>query len=142
MSQTWGILVVWFALMMSSCATGVSYEAIEPGLGPIADGDGRVVVYRLRNEGKRASPTVRAGGEPIGRAVPGSFFVADLPAGMHSIAGARNTDYTLDLNVAAGNTHYVRVEFELRQMRFDWGFVEVPEETALAQLATTTNTGK
>jgi hypothetical protein len=136
------ILAVGFALVVTSCATGVSFEAFESNLGPIPDGHGRVFVYRLSSgEGERVSTAIRASGLPIGRSVHGGFFVADLTAGTHLLTASRNTERSLAVLVSQGETQFVRAEVDYSPTSYRWDLVLVPEDTALAEIATTTNTG-
>jgi hypothetical protein len=134
-------MIASLALLLASCATGVPYESYKATLGPIPVDHGRIFVYRLKGEGDRVSSAVRFNGEPIGRAVPGTFFYKDLPIGPYSLAAAKNTDRTLTVHVSEGNTQYIRVDIVLRAMRWDWELTLVPEEKALSELAKTTNKG-
>jgi hypothetical protein len=136
------ILIAGFALIEASCATGVSYAAVQSSLGQIPDGHGRVYVYRLEGEGKRVSTAVRASGLPIGRAVPGKFFVADLTAGTHLLTAARSTQRSLALRVYEGETYFVRAEARITASNYHWDLVLVPEKIAKSEIAGLTSAGK
>jgi hypothetical protein len=132
------IMITSIALMLASCATGVLYETYTATLGPIPADHGRIFVYRLEGEADSVSSAVRFNGEPIGRAVPGTFFYRDLPIGPYLLAAAKNTDRTLTVHVSEGSTQYIRVDIMLRSMRWDLDLTLVPEEKAVVELAQTT----
>ena len=136
-------MAVGFALVVTSCATGVSYEAFQSNLGPIPDGHGRVFVYRLSaGEGERVSTAIRASGLPIGRSVQGGFFVADLTAGTHLLTATRNTDRSLAVQVSEGETYFVRAEVDYSPASLRWDLILVPEDVATPEIMRTTNTGR
>ncbi len=55
-------------------------------------------------------PAVRINGEPTGRAIPKEFFYVDLPAGNYEISASTIEKYDLDLELAAGDEKYVRID--------------------------------
>lgn len=121
-------------VMFSGCASSPVTEVPEPGLHQIPDGHGRIFVYRLNGDADGISSAVRVAGDPIGRAIPGSYFYVDLPVGQHEIAAARNSKQTVVVDVAAGTEYFLRVDIWLNATRWMLTPVPVPEETARAQM--------
>ncbi len=135
-------VLILATLSVASCATGVSYEGLQPTLGPIPEDHARVFVYRLDGDGERLTTAIRASGLPVGRSVSGEFFYTDLTIGTHLLTATRSTDRTLSVRLFEGDVKYVRVDVKLRAMRWDWEMTLVPEEVALAQIRRTTYSGE
>ncbi len=130
------VLVLFSILMMlTGCASAPVSESPEPELQQIPDGHGRIFVYRLRGDGDGISSAVRIDGEPVGRAIPGSFFYVDWAVGDYEITAARNSNQTVAIDIEAGAEYFVRVDIWLRATRWTLIPVLVPEETARAQLS-------
>ncbi len=130
------VLVLFCALaVLTGCASAPVNETAEPELQQIPENHGRLFVYRMRGDADHISSAARVGGEPVGRAVAGSFFYVDLPIGEHEIAAARNSDRTVVVNIEAGTEYFLRVDMWVRATRWTLTPVLVPEETARAQMS-------
>ena len=136
------VLVLFSVLMMlTGCSSAPVIEATEAGLLQIPDGYGRVFVYRLNGDADRISSAVRIDGEPVGRAIPGSYFYVDLPAGDYEITAARNSDYLVAVDLKAASVINIRVDMWLRPTRWTIIPVRVSEEAAQLQMSGLTFAG-
>lgn len=70
---------------------------------------GRIYFYRTKSIfGAAITADIRVNGEVVGRSTRGSFFYVDRPAGSYAVASSTETEKTVSLSLAAGETKYVR----------------------------------
>ncbi len=97
-------------LVLSACTTAP--PCVEPAntIQPLSADHGRIYFYRVTTEANIIRPAVRIDGEPTGRAIPKEFFYVDLAAGNYEISASTIEKYDLDLELAAGDEKYVRLD--------------------------------
>jgi len=96
--------------MLAACARP-SYDETEEMYAALPAGQGRIYIYQPSSAGDptTGSPYVLVNGWKTGRTAPGNFFFVNRPAGLYSITIDYNSGPPLMLQLAAGETRYVRV---------------------------------
>jgi len=107
------VSVLFAVLFMVGCASGPSYMEYAATIPPIADGSGRVYVYRTATVGAAVQPGVKIGDEVVGKAVPKGFFYVDLPAGDYVISASTEAKRSLSFGLEASEEKYVRLEVKM-----------------------------
>lgn len=87
--------------------------------GPIAAGRGRIYFYRTALSiggpnsllGDASRPALTLDGHKVAEVLPGAVFFCDMPPGRHEIAVAGPSPTTVDVQVAAGGTSYLRMDW-------------------------------
>jgi hypothetical protein len=78
-------------------------------LAAVPAGYGRIVFFRADSfVGGGVRPQIRLDGQAVGQSVPGGFFYVDASAGKHTASASTEATASLDIQVVAGQTHYVR----------------------------------
>jgi predicted dinucleotide-binding enzyme len=133
---TWlAVLIIVAACVTAFAPDCAGAQSINSEVGgPIPLGHGRVFIYRYEKEGWHVRPAVRLNGQPVERIKPQSYFWLDLPAGAHEISAAARTNFVAQLDVAAGQKYFVRVELDQKRSTLRFRPVEVAQAKAIAQL--------
>ncbi|MFC4273994.1 DUF2846 domain-containing protein [Achromobacter aloeverae] len=118
--------------MLAGCARP-SYENIEEKYGNLPAGQGRIYFYQPSSPGDPATgqPYVLLNGWKTGRTAPGDFFFVDRPAGQHTVSIDLSKTPPLTLQLAAGETRYIRINKGSTSLTYN----EEPKEKAEAELA-------
>lgn len=124
--------------MLAACARP-SYEKVENKYGGLAAGQGRIYIYQPSSAGDptTGSPYVLVNGWKTGRTEPGNFFFLNRAAGLYSITIDYNDGAPLMLQLAAGETRYIRVNKGGLKLTYN----EESKDKAEAELATMTYHG-
>lgn len=107
------VLVCGVALALSACASGPSFMEMQSKIPPLAPGQGRIFIYRTALLGAAIQPSVTVNGEAVGHAVPGGFFYVDRAPGDYKISASTEVERDLSLQLAAGQTRYVRLAMSM-----------------------------
>ncbi|OWT73573.1 MULTISPECIES: DUF2846 domain-containing protein [unclassified Achromobacter] len=119
--------------MLAACARP-SYDQTEDRYATLPPGLGRIYIYQPSSAGDptTGSPYVLVNGWKTGRTEPGNFFFVNRPAGLFSITIQFNEGPPLMLQLAAGETRYVRVNKGGLKLTYN----EEGKDKAEAELAT------
>ncbi len=101
---------VLFVLWLQGCAaTGPKGAEMASALGSVPPGFGRIVFYRSDSiVGAAVQPEIRLDGQVVGQSKPGGFFYVDAAPGKHTASASTEAASSVDVQVVAGQTHYVR----------------------------------
>jgi hypothetical protein len=102
------ISAVACAAFLSGCATGKTITQSEKSLPPVAEGMGRIVVYRTGLLGAAVQPTVSIAGAPKGKCTPNGAFLVDVAPGDHVVSAKTEVMRETLVHVTAGQSSYVR----------------------------------
>lgn len=110
MNRRFGLIaVVCAAGLAAGCATGPKYADVAKTLAAPKAGEGRIFFFRSSSMfGAAIQPEIRLNNVVVGASKPGGFFYVDRPAGTYVGATSTETEKTLSLALAAGETKYVR----------------------------------
>ncbi|WP_179283895.1 DUF2846 domain-containing protein [Bordetella genomosp. 10] len=125
-------LLALSAGMLAGCARP-SYDRVEETYAGLPPGQGRIYFYQPSNPGEQATgnPYVLLNGRKTGRTSPGDFFFVNRPAGRHTVAIDYSNAPPLPLQLAAGETRYVRINKGAGRLTYN----EEPKEKAEAEMA-------
>src|ERR1051325_11521780 len=107
-----GRYILWLfsllVLTLSGCATHSAYWQEAP---PLAEGKGRIWVYRTgKFLGRMNHPVMHVGSAVAGDVEQGRAFYVDVPAGDYLLECTGMGWGKCDLTISAGETKYVRVK--------------------------------
>jgi Protein of unknown function (DUF2846) len=102
--------VLFVALLLAGCASGVPYAEFSKTMPPPPANDGRIFVYRTSILGGAIQPSVRLNGTVVGSAVPGGFFYVDRPEGNYTISTETEVKRDVSFRLSVGQIRYVRLE--------------------------------
>ncbi len=119
------------AAMLSACARP-GYDRIEEQYANLPAGQGRIYLYQPSSPGDpvTGSPYVLVNGWKAGRTAPGNFFFVNRPAGQYTVRVEYSSEPPLTLDLAAGETRYVRINKGGTRLTFS----EQAKEKAEAEL--------
>lgn len=101
------MVLLW--LLQGCAATGPKGSEIGAALANVPAGVGRIVFFRSSSMmGAALQPDIRLDGQVVGQSKPGGFFYVDAAPGRHLATAATEATSSLELNVVAGQTQYVR----------------------------------
>ncbi len=104
------LLALLAAILLAGCATsGMTYTELQQKLAPVAEGQGRIFIYRTAILGAAVQPSVKLNDLAVGSAVPRGFIYVDRPAGDYTITTATEVTRTLSLTLAPGQVRYVKL---------------------------------
>jgi hypothetical protein len=111
MANRWlTIVAVLVMLVVQGCAaTGPKAFEMSGALNVIPPGYGRIVFFRANSVvGAAIQPDIRVDGQVVGQSRPGGFFYVDASPGRHVASSGTENTSSADVQVVAGQTHYVR----------------------------------
>lgn len=108
--RIWPLLVL---TLLGACASGTDYRDYREEIEPVSSDEGRIYVYRTDTFGLANQPAVRLNDRQIGRAVPEGFFYVDVAPGSYTISCATEVTRSVDVEIDAGATYYVRLDAKL-----------------------------
>lgn len=101
--------VMAVALLAGCAATGPKYAEVAKTIPTLKENEGRIYFFRSDSMmGAAIQPDIRINGSVVGASKPGGFFYVDRPAGTYTAAASTETEKTLSLVLAAGESKYVR----------------------------------
>lgn len=113
------LALLGLAAVMAGCASPPPSARQTGADGAIAAGRGRIYFYRTTFSiggpnsllGDASRPPVMLDGRRIADALPGGVFFCDVAPGRHEVAVGGPTPTTLPVQVAAGGTSYLRMDW-------------------------------
>ncbi len=108
MKSFMALSVLAVVLVLTGCATGQQFSTVQSGLAPIAQGKGRVFIYRSTSVGFGIQPDIRLNGEVVGSAKPNGIFYVDHDPGNIEIVIGTEVEKRLTFTLAAGEARYVK----------------------------------
>ncbi len=132
----------WTVLLLSGCASGVSYGEMSNAIPPVQGNACRVFFYREASMiGAALQPEIRLDGQVVGRSQPGGFFYVDTQPGRHVATSQTEVEARLEFDLEAGQTIYITssIGFGLLVGRVQLNMK--PEPSALAELPSLRYTG-
>jgi len=113
---TRAIMLCAFLPLLAACATGPTFADLHATEPAVSADVGRIYLYRTApflGGGAAVQPAIKVDGVKVGDAVPGGYLYIDKPAGTYKISTATETEESVDLTVAPGDTRYVRFDISL-----------------------------
>jgi hypothetical protein len=103
-------------LVVSACATGPSLKDSQTSVAPLQANMGRIYFYRDGSPfGSAIQPSVMVNQQRVGYSVPGGVYYRDFAPGSYVVSVETEVEKTVTVNLAAGQTRYVKME-----MGFGW----------------------
>lgn len=93
---------------LASCASGPSYSEVSSTLPPIAEGHGRVFVYRPSSLGAAVKPSVKIDNQVVGTSEARGFLYSDQKPGTHEISISTEWKHKAPFTVEEGRKSFVR----------------------------------
>lgn len=141
--RAWGLVWAgWVMLMLSGCASGISYGDMSSAIPPVQGNACRVFFYRDASVvGAAIQPEIRLDTQVVGRSQPGGFFYVDTQPGRHVATSQTEAEARLEFDLEAGQTVYIAssIGFGLLVGRVHLNLK--PEPTALSELPPLRYTG-
>ena len=100
-------------LLVTGCATGISYQEAASTIPAVPSDQGRIYIYRTAVFATGVQPSVRVNGEVVGRARPRGFFYVDRLPGTYEITTATEVEGSMTVFLEAGEVNYVRLDVQL-----------------------------
>lgn len=101
--------VLFFAVLLSACATGPSFTEVSASIPAMKPTDGRVYIYRNTIFGAAVRPDVVMNGEVVGESTSGGFFYVDRAAGQVTLSTSTEVEKKITFNLQPGEVRYIRV---------------------------------
>jgi hypothetical protein len=122
--------IILATLLLSACATqGALYHEVANKMDPIKPGYGRVFVFRdAFSMGSALQPEIYFDKKKIGEAIPNSFIIYDVPAGVHTISASTETEESFVVHVTAGKETFIKTWVTIGVLLGRPTFKEVPAE--------------
>lgn len=97
------------AILIAGCASGPKFAEMKSKIPTLKSSDGRIYFFRENSMmGAAIQPSIKVNGQEVGNSKPNGFFYVDRPAGTYTISAATEIERTLSIELAAGESKYVR----------------------------------
>ena len=123
------------ALLLSSCASGPGFAEAQASLPKLAANQGRVFVYRTTALGAAVQPMIMINGKEAGRAKARGFVYMDVAPGAHNVQVKTEVTRNVTVNVAPGQSSYVRLDISMGFAMARFTPVNVSPATAAGEIA-------
>ena len=101
-------LLLSLALLAACSSTSKNVESFESKAKPLADGMGRIYVYRKsKMMGGGLRPAVKVNGAVVGKSAPGTYFYFDKAPGEYTMSCSVLMQHSIRFQVKAGETVFV-----------------------------------
>lgn len=138
----WMVVVMGWLLLQGCAATGPKGSEMRGALQSVPAGYGRIVFFRGNSiVGGAVRPEVRLGNQVVGQSVPGGFFYVDAAPGRYAASASTETTASVDVQVVAGQTTYVRSAIGIGLLVGRVVFTVEGQVTAQAELPNLSYTG-
>jgi hypothetical protein len=110
------VMLCAFLPLLAACASGPTFADLHASEPTVSADSGRIYLYRTApflGGGAAVQPAIKVDGIKVGDAVPGGYFYIDKPAGTYKISTATETEESVNMTVAAGDTRYVRFDISM-----------------------------
>jgi len=110
------VLVCAFLPLVAACATGPTFSSLHESEPVVAADQGRIYFYRTGSflaGGLAVQPAIKVDGIKVGDAVPGGYFYIDKAAGTYKISTTTETEESVDMTMAPGQTRYIRFDISM-----------------------------
>lgn len=102
------LLLLSLAFIAACSSTSNGRADFEAKATPLAEGKGRVYVFRKSKFGGGAiRPSVKLDGIPVGKSSSGTYFYFDRAPGEYSMSCSVITKHTIRFTLKAGETKYI-----------------------------------
>ncbi len=102
------LFLVCCAALMSSCASGPTFNEMQASIPPLGQGNGRIYFYRTTVAGAAVQPAVNLNGQEVGTAKAKGFFYVDRAPGSYQVETSTEVKRRLSLTLENGQVRYVR----------------------------------
>src|SRR6267143_2922158 len=100
-------------LLLIGCASAPKLSSIKGALPPLSSDQARIYFYRAYRFGEAYQPEVTVNGEVVGKAQMEGVFFRDYPPATYKISTSMAQGKHLVLDLAAGETKYVRLTYRI-----------------------------
>lgn len=123
-------------LGLGACANGPTLQESRAKVPPVPADHGRIYFYRAVNPlGAVIQPSVRLDGVVVGDSIPNGVFFCDVAPGRHTASVRSEVENSAEVEVAAGQSSYVKMD---RSAGWFYARVQievVPPETGASEAA-------
>lgn len=102
------VVCLGFAVFLSSCASGMKFTQVNPGIAPPNPELGRIFFYRPSALGAALKPDVVLNGVKVGEAISHGFFYVDRPAGTYEAVTSTEVSRKISFVLEKGQTRFIR----------------------------------
>lgn len=95
-------------LILTSCATGLTFTDVQPSVTPKSPNAGRIFFYRPSALGAALRPEVLVNGEKVGEAISWGFFYVDRPPGEYEVITTTEVKRKVSFILAPNQTRFIR----------------------------------
>ena len=140
MKPTIQAAVAVILLGLGACANGPTLRESRAQIPPVAADRGRIYFYRTSSPfGSVIHPSVRLDGDVVGDSIPNGVFFCDVAPGHHTASVQSEVEKSADLDVAAGQSAYVKMDSDFPS-GMGWLYARVqievvPPETGATEAA-------
>lgn len=97
--------------LLAGCASGPGFDSMHASEPVMATTEGRFYFYRPGGlEGWALQPAIKINEVKVGDAVPGGYFYVDEPAGTYKVSATTETEESVQVSLAAGQSRYIRFD--------------------------------
>jgi hypothetical protein len=132
------LILLVMAIVLSGCELGTPFEEAKSGIPAVAEGKGRIFVYRTSNLVTLAFPRKFVlDGKFVANILAGNSYTVETSPGDHTATDGGG-DFALKFKVEAGKTKYIRYTIVDDSVAKGNTIIEdVPEDQALTHLKST-----
>lgn len=132
-----GIAVVLLGL--GACATGPTLQESRAKVPSVPADQGRIYFYRTASPfGSAIQPSVRLDGVGVGESIPNGVFFCDVAPGRHTVSVETEVEKSAEVEVAAGQSSYVKMDQGMGWLYARVHIEVVPPETGASEAAAST----
>ena len=102
------VICLAFALILSSCASGMKFTEANPSIHPPNPELGRIFFYRPSALGAAIRPDVMLNGEKVGEAISHGFFYVDRSPGNYEAVTSTEVSRKVSFILEKGQTRFIR----------------------------------
>ena len=108
--STQSLVMVFLSIVLVGCASGPTYQQQNHTLSEVDTDKARMYFYRTAVMGGVVQPEVRLDGHIIGFAQPKGYFYVDKPPGEYRISVKTEKEFSITVNLKAGEVKYFSLE--------------------------------
>ena len=107
------VLAFAAATALAGCASGPQFGTVQSGLTPLAQGKGRIFIYRSTSLGAAVQPDVQVNGGVVGTSKGNGIFFVDRDPGNIEVVVGTEVEKRLTFTLAAGDVRYVKCDVQM-----------------------------